>query len=115
MSENSNEPRLRESDIQRTILDYLRAHHILATRINGGAMRIGKRFVRFTDSQGVPDIICCFHGDYVAIECKRRGAEQSRHQREFQRQVEQSGGIYCLAFDVKDVELALKFRKEVRQ
>ena len=99
-----------ERDLQRTILDYLRLHRILAVRINNGAVKLGKRFVRFTDTKGVADILGCINGQFFAIECKSQRGEQSRWQTEFQHQVEASGGMYCVARDVGDVERMLKVR-----
>ena len=99
---------IRERDLQRLILDFLRVHHILAVRINNGAVKLGKRFVRFTDTKGVADILGCVNSRFFAIECKAVNGDQSRCQTEFQASVERNGGVYCLARDLKDVEIMLR-------
>jgi hypothetical protein len=100
---------LLERDIQKTIIDYLRLHRVFCIRVNGGALKKGSFYIRFTDTKGVADLIGCYNSRFFAVECKSAKGEQSRAQAEFQASVERAGGIYCLARDVKDVERMLKF------
>lgn len=110
---------MKESQIQRTILDYLAARHILAFRMNTGAMAgeyNGKqRFMRF-GVVGMADILAfetftAEEGDRLAlpvwIEVKTATGKQSEHQRSFQRQVEEHGHKYIVARSVEEVEAAL--------
>jgi hypothetical protein len=46
-------------------------------------------------------------GLYVGIEVKAPKGRQSEHQKEFQRQLEASGGRYILAYSLDDVIAAL--------
>lgn len=94
---------MRELDVQRQILDYLKLRRVFHYRNNSGAfMDSQKHFYRF-GAQGSPDIICVINGQYVGIEVKAPKGKQSDHQKEFQKHLEASGGKYVLAYDLNDV------------
>ena len=121
---------MKESDIQRSILDYLAAKHIMAFRMNTGAMSAEhngkKRFMRF-GTPGMADILAFRTiGEFVVtardtvlletityrgvpaslptwIECKAPKGKQSELQKSFQQQVELEGHIYILAHSLDDV------------
>lgn len=62
----------REDVVLHQCLEYLKMKGIYCWRQNSGAVRIGKRFVRFTSINGVSDIIGILpDGRFLAIECKR--------------------------------------------
>jgi hypothetical protein len=99
------------------VMDYLAANHIFAFRMQVGAAKIDKRFVRF----GVPgcaDILafpircgcpewcpkCDNHQRVVWIECKAPNGKQSALQKSFQEQVEAQGHRYILARSISDLE-----------
>jgi len=42
---------------------------------------------------GVPDILCCLHGRFVAIECKANGGKTTRLQNSNLTAIAQAGGI----------------------
>lgn len=101
----------------RSILDYLAAKRILAFRMNTGAMKIDKRFLRF-GVPGMADIIAFpqkrFHIQHhdewtrvLWIECKAGKGMQSELQKSFQEQVEEAGHAYLIAKSIDDVEAAL--------
>jgi Holliday junction resolvase len=93
---------MRESDIQRQILDYLALKGIFAYRNNSGAFDNGHGgFYRF-GAVGSPDIICVIDGQYVGIEVKAARGRQSEHQKEFQKKLEAAGGKYILAYSLDD-------------
>lgn len=109
---------MKESAIQRAILDYLAARGILAFRMNTGAMAgeyNGKpRFLRF-GVVGMADILAFpwWPNDSFKltmptwIEVKTATGKQSEHQKSFQHQVEQHGHTYIVARSVDDVEAIL--------
>lgn len=114
---------MKESQIQKAILDYLAARHILAYRMNTGAMAgeyNGKqRFMRF-GVVGMADILAFKVSAYPGhgyglialiqplwIEVKTATSKQSEHQKSFQRQVEEHGHKYIVARSVEDVEAVL--------
>lgn len=94
---------MKESDIQRQILDYLALKGIFHYRNNSGAFDNGHGgFYRF-GAKGSPDIICVIGGRYVGIEVKAPRGRQSDHQKEFQAKLEAAGGKYVLAYSLEDV------------
>jgi hypothetical protein len=126
---------MKESEIQRAILDYLAARHILAFRQNTGAVaseyKGKKRFMRF-GTPGMADILAFpsemtvfgfvtdgvnldprpvskrVKGVFVLwIECKAVKGKQSELQKSFQAQVEEAGHHYLVARSVEDVEAVL--------
>jgi hypothetical protein len=93
-------PKVRESVIQRTILDYLEAMHIFCWRQNQVAVP-GRRFVGLP---GVPDIIGILPGGrFFGVEVKAERGKQSKAQKDFEMRVKELGGVYVLAYDVDDV------------
>ena len=108
---------MKESPIQRLILDWLAAERILAFRMNTGVAKFDTRFVRF-GVKGMADILsfpklytgCRACGDQwkdtavVWIETKRPDGKQSPEQKSFQQQVEEDGHIYILARSLEDVQ-----------
>ena len=105
----------REGPIQAAILQWLAAEHILAFRMQVGAVKLDNRFVRF-GTPGMADILAfpAWHdcgkarmGSVVWIECKAEKGKQSELQKSFQAQVEREGHRYLLARSVDDVEAAL--------
>src|SRR5271170_1595408 len=104
-----------EQQILNPIMDYLAARRILAFRNNTGAMMStykGKtRMMRF-GVPGMSDIVaypssCAFNAVYW-IEVKAPRGKQSDLQKSFQKQVEEAGHVYLLAFSVDDVAEALR-------
>jgi hypothetical protein len=94
---------VKESDIQRQILDYLALKRIFHYRNNSGAFKdTAGHFYRF-GALGSPDIICVIAGQYVGIEVKAPKGKQSDHQKEFQAKLESAGGKYILAYSLDGV------------
>lgn len=94
---------MKESDIQRQILDYLALKRIFHYRNNSGAfVDSNKHFYRF-GALGSPDIICVINGQFVGIEVKAPKGKVSDHQKEFQKKLEAAGGKYILAHSLEDV------------
>ena len=94
---------MKESELQKSILQYLTLKRVFHYRNNSGAFkRDDGHFYRF-GALGSPDIVCVIGGQYVGIEVKRPGGKQSEHQKEFQRNLETAGGKYLLAYSLSDV------------
>lgn len=89
----------REQDLVRQCLDWLHLQGALAWRQNqGGFAGVNgngkKRFVRFTHGEeGIADIIGCWRGRFLAVECKRPGEEPTPEQAYFLARAEAQGGI----------------------
>lgn len=76
------------------ILNYLRATYPgWWEKIHGGPFQ----------SRGVPDILGCHRGRFVSIEVKRPGEEPTTLQRENGKKIQQSGGLWMIAYSVDEV------------
>jgi hypothetical protein len=97
---------MKESYVQRQILDYLALKGIFHYRNNSGAMPVGegpgRRFIRF-GTLGSPDIVCVINGHFVGIEVKAPKGKWRDSQVEFQKNLEPAGGRYILAYSLDDV------------
>ena len=108
-------PPVKESDIQRLILDYLKAKKILAFRMNTGAASgtyKGKRwFMRF-GSPGMADILCFLPPNHFChvlwIEVKREGGKLSPDQKAFRDLVQEKGHYYLEANRLDAVKVLLE-------
>lgn len=105
--------RMRESEIQRSILDNLRWRGILAFRCQPAPVpvRKGNAIVGFRRADafnvGMPDIVCIIRGRFVGIEVKSESGRQRPEQRVWQERIVKAGGVYMLARSWEDVSGAL--------
>lgn len=94
------EPVTPESEIQKSIVNYLNSKRIFFYRNNSGGMMghyKGKdRFVQF-GYPGSPDIVAVISGRYTGIEVKAKTGKQSCYQRAFEQNLTNAGGRYILA------------------
>jgi hypothetical protein len=89
---------MKESYVQRQILDYLALKGIFHYRKNsGGFMDSNKHFYRF-GALGSPDIICVIKGQFVGIEVKAPKGKLRDSQVEFRKNLEAADGRYILAY-----------------
>lgn len=93
---------MKESDIQRQILDYLAKRHVWHRRFNSGVARIGGRYVRF-GTPGLPDILARPRKTLVWIEVKQPGKYLTPEQRQWKEESEKFGDIFITARSVEDV------------
>jgi hypothetical protein len=75
-------------------MDYLAVWRCWQMKLLGG---LGQR-------PGVPDLVACIQGRYIAVEVKTGTATLSPRQQAERERIEASGGIYVLAHSVDDVE-----------
>ena len=87
---------MKESDVQRQILDYLALKRIFRYRNNSGAFIDSQKHVYRFGAVGGPNIVCVSVGQCVGIGMKRPGEKQSDHQKDFQEKL-QEGGRYVIA------------------
>lgn len=110
---------MKESQIQRSILEYLAAKGILAFRMNTGATSAehnGKtRFMRFGVA-GMADILSFTEKPGwmgtseitpLWIEVKTATGKQSELQKSFQKQVQWHGHKYVVARSIEDIQACL--------
>src|ERR1700686_3051430 len=97
---------MKESDIQRQILDYLALKRIFHYRNNSGGLageHKGKRwFVRF-GALRQPGHHLRDRGPVCRDRSQRPKGVQSANQKEFQAKLEAAGGKYILAYSLDDI------------
>ncbi len=94
--------KVRESSIQKTILEGLKAKKIPAWRLNSGATIIDKRFLRYGFA-GCPDIIALLDGGVLFIEVKSETGSLSTAQEQFRDLCFERGIKWLLARSWDDV------------
>ena len=105
---------LREHEIQRQILDWLKLKHIMHWRSNTGAMagsHKGKRWYVKFGPKGGPDIFAVIKGQIFGIEVKAHDGFQSQVQKEFEVEFVKAGGVYLLCYSVEDVTQVIEGKK----
>lgn len=95
----------KENIVLQQCLIYLNCRGIFAFRNNTGALKIGKRFVRF-GYPGSSDIIGILpDGRFLAVECKREnGGILSGKQVEFLSRIKENGGVALVVHSLNDLE-----------
>lgn len=101
----------KESDIQRSILDYLKLRRVWHRRLNSGAAMLpgkgGKPRPVFFGAKGMPDILArTTAGSIVWIEVKSATGRQTPEQKLWQQDMERFGDTYIVARSV-DAVMAL--------
>jgi hypothetical protein len=102
-------PELSEAQIQKDVLEAVKAHTSVAwaIRVNSGAIKKGKHLVRF-GAKGMPDIIGqLFDGRFLGVEVKRHKKNPTEEQVEFIAKINQYGGTAFVARCVQDVVAGL--------
>jgi hypothetical protein len=95
--------KIKESDIQSAILQYLNLKHIFHYRNNTGAFRTERGgFYKFGEV-GSPDIICVVRGRFIGIECKTPTGKLNDNQLDFKERLEEAGGMYVVARSLDDI------------
>lgn len=99
---------LKESEIQKQILDYLKFLKIFCWRNNTVGI-YNKKLNRYVKSgsgtmKGVGDILCCLpDGKLCSIEVKRPNKLPTKEQREFMNEINKRGGLAFVASSLDDV------------
>ena len=101
-----------EKDIQSQVIAWLKLHGGLPVRINSGMLpwrdtRGKRRLCRLNSEPGCSDILCCWRGCFVAVECKRPGKRPTAEQQSFLDLVRRQGGIAIVAHGLEDLEQLL--------
>lgn len=97
------QPKIKESVIQKGIIQYLILKGWLVIRINSGCRSDNNSFVRFytientNKSSGLTDLIAFKDGKHLFLEVKRVGGKMSPGQIEFKKLAESKGeNVYCV-------------------
>lgn len=105
-----------ESGIQQAIINYLSLLELqgkvywfrnnsfagFIQRANGSVGRINNA------KRGMPDIVVCYQGRFIAIEVKAPRGRQSEFQKEAEAAIKKAGGDYILARSLDDIVTILK-------
>ena len=89
-----------ETELRSDCLKYLNAlHGVVAWPITVKSIK-GRR----SKMKGLPDIICCFRGRFIGIECKIGNNKQSPEQLEKEYEIKVKGlGVYLLCRSVDEL------------
>lgn len=99
-----------EQVIQKEMLDYLRSRGAWCHKAKAvNLVSSGDGFVLASTDSGIPDILCCYRGQFIAIEVKaaKQGAQVSGEQVAQIEMVIQAGGIGKVCWSVEQVEAIL--------
>ena len=100
--------KIKETQIQKAIMEFLRFQKIQCWRIKTVGIPNGEGAFRYNNEmRGMADICLIFKGLSVWFEVKTATGKQTPHQKEFQRQVESAGGFYFLVRSVDDAVSAI--------
>ena len=104
---------MRESDIQREILDFLAAMRIPALRVNSGRIWAGRnRCLKFGD-EGFPDLLAWpGRGITLAIEVKRPAEALTPAQIDWAHKLRDKGIQYLVARSVEEVAARINALRE---
>ena len=98
---------MKESEIQKQIVDYLEAMNFIVLRTNSGQIHIGNRWIMLCKA-GTSDLTCMdTRGRFIAIETKRPGKDLTEEQKRYKKRVEDRNGIYIKADCLGDVVTGL--------
>lgn len=56
---------------------------------------------------GIPDIICCYKGRFLGLECKLPGGRLTELQKRAIEKINRAGGVACRVESVEDVKRAI--------
>lgn len=93
------------NELTKTIIwDLINVREGVGYRINNGAVYDVKRqtYRKGVQRKGIPDIIAIIDGRFVGIEVKIGRDRQSADQKEVEREINESGGIYFIAKSYDD-------------
>lgn len=97
-----------EMEIQRSILDWLKARGILSWRCALGGIRKGNGAKARNPLKGFPDIAGVIErGRFFTIEVKTKSGRLSPEQKLWRDRLTERGVLYILAYSLDDVQSAL--------
>ena len=59
-------------------------------------------------TNGVPDIICCYKGRFLGLECKLPGGRLTKIQKRTIEKINRAGGFACRVESVEDVKRVIE-------
>lgn len=102
----SNNAHARETDLVNAVMQLITLKGGKAIRVNSGVMVLedstGKKRVFKGAEKGTSDVIACYRGRFLAIECKIEHNKPSDEQVRFLDQVAEADGIGMVLWDNTD-------------
>lgn len=95
----NNKGKNNETKLQRSIQKYLVDIGAYEFKVHGSAYM----------KAGIPDIIACYNGLFIGIECKVGKNKMSQLQEEHKKQIINANGIHILAYSLDDVKKVVKY------
>ena len=94
------------NNLTKCVIDFLRLKGHYATRIQSQGQKRGNVMTYGTTQRGTADLHICINSIHISCEIKYGKDRQSDAQKQVQKEVELSGGIYLL---IRDFEQFYKF------
>ena len=91
-----------ETKLQKSVQKYLESKGAYCFKVHGSAYM----------KAGIPDIIACYKGYFIGIECKVGKNKMSKLQEEHRDEIVRAGGIHILAYKLDDVKEVLEIFKK---
>ena len=91
-----------ETKLQKSVQKYLESKGAYCFKVHGSAYM----------KAGIPDIISCYKGCFIGIECKVGKNKMSTLQEEHRDQIVRAGGIHILAYKLDDVKTVIEIFKK---
>ena len=99
---------MKESVIQRAILDYLAwysiKHKIYWFRSGAGVVKTEAGGVFRSGKPGVPDITICAGGQFIGVEVKTAKGRQSASQKKAEAEIVAAGGVYKIVRNLEGIK-----------
>ena len=100
--------KMREKDLQKQIIDYLRLVGFLVVKFNSTGIYKKSTGTYIPQPQkGITDLLFWGKGKFGAIECKVKGNKLSPEQIRFGGQMTMHGGRFIVAYSLDDVMMGL--------
>lgn len=95
---------IKEQDIQKSIIEYLtlKGWFVIKNNTVGIYKKATNSYIP-NPARGLADITAIKNGSVIMVEVKKHGGKQSDNQKEFQKNWEEHGGVYILAYGIEDL------------
>lgn len=97
---------MKESHLVRQILDYTKYRHLLFCRNQSGAVRTqnkyGQQHMMRLGIPGSPDLIGCYKGKYIGVECKVGDNKPTELQESFGQWILDNDGEYWVVYTLDE-------------
>lgn len=93
---------MKETQLIKQILDYCRYRNLLFWRNQSGAVVTDSGHLMKFGMSGSPDIVGCYKGKFIGVECKVGKNKQTQLQKDFGDAIMANGGEYWLIYNFEE-------------